>query len=377
MSNYYSQLIMLLRFKTELRLNNEQRTMLLKHAGTARHAYNQGLALTKQVLDWNASHPEDKIRFPSTFDLHKWYVASIKKQFLWTYEVSKCVGQYALKALRDGWDRCFKKLSKPPRFKRKGQRDSFSLDGKSLRILGVNHIHVPVIGVLKTFENLPQTFKPKSVTISRQSDKWFISFNQEIEPIQTEKANLSVGIDLGVKHFAALSDGQVFDVPTEYKRLKEKIAKLQYVNRHKARGSANYKAFQQQVARLHYRLACIRKDFLNKLTTYLAKTFQVVCIEDLNVSGMLKLGKLAGAVGMLGFYEFRRQLAYKCKLHGSRLAVIGRWEPSSKLHHKCGWKDETLTLKDRVFYCPECDESIDRDLNASLNIERIGLSLSS
>ncbi len=132
-----------------------------------------------------------------------------------------------------------------------------------------------------------------------------------------------------------------------------------------------------RIAALHYRLTCIRKDFLHKLTTYLAKSFKVVCIEDLNVSGTLKFGKLAGAIAMLGFYEFRRQLEYKCKLYGSELQVIGRWEPSSKLHYRCDWKNETLTLKDRVFYCPECDESIDRDLNAALNIECFGLSQSS
>lgn len=366
---------MLLGFKTELDLNNEQRTVLAKHAGTARHAYNQGLALTKHVLDWNDANPGDKIKFPSAIDLHKWYVESIKLQFPWIYEVSKCAGQYALKALRDGWDRCFKKLANPPKFKRKGQHDSFMLDG-TIKILGAKHIQVPVIGVLRTFEALPQV-KPKNVTISRQSDKWFISFKLEIEPTQTEKANLSVGVDLGVKQFATLSNGQVLDAPPEYKRLKAKIAKLQYLNRNKQRGSQGYKDFQKRIAQMHYRLTCIRKDFLNKFTTYLAQNFQFVCIEDLNVSGMLKFGKLAGALAMLGFYEFRRQLEYKCRLYGSELRIIGRWEPSSKLHHKCGWKNEALTLKDRVFHCPMCAESIDRDLNAALNIERIGLSLSS
>jgi putative transposase len=262
-----------------------------------------------------------------------------------------------------------------PRFKKKGQLDSFMLDG-TIEILGSNHIQVPVIGVLKTFETLPQ-IKPKNVTISRQSDRWFISFKIEIEPMQTEKTNLSVGIDLGVKQFATLSNGQVFDAPPEYKQLKAKIAKLQYFNRNKQRGSQGYKDFQKHIARLHYRLTCIRKDFLNKLTTYLAKGFQVVCIEDLNVSGMLKFGKLAGAVAMLGFYEFRRQLEYKCKLYGSQLSIIGRWEPSSKTCSNCGWKNSELTLKDRVFDCLECSHSMDRDLNAALNIERMGLSLSS
>ncbi|MEG4323392.1 MULTISPECIES: transposase [unclassified Microcoleus] len=116
---------------------------------------------------------------------------------------------------------------------------------------------------------------------------------------------------------------------------------------------------------------------MHNLTTYLAKTFRVVGIEDLNVSGMLKFGKLAGAVAMLGFYEFRRQLEYKCHLYGSELQIIGRWEPSSKTCSLCGWKNDALTLKDRVFDCLDCGYSIDRDLNAAVNIEKIGLSSSS
>jgi putative transposase len=366
---------MLLGFKTELNLNNEQRTVLAKHAGTARHAYNWGVSLTQNILAHNKANPESRLKFPSGIDLHKLLVAMVKPENPWYYEVSKCAPQYALKALRDGWDRAFKKTAKPPKFKKKGQSDSFMLDG-IIKILGTNHIQVPVIGVLKTFEALPQV-KPKNVTISRQSDKWFISFKIEVEPMQTEKTNLSVGVDLGVKQFASLSNGRVFDAPEDYKKLKAKIAKLQYLNRNKQRGSQGYKDFQKRISKLHYKLTCIRKDFLNNLTTYLAKTFQIVCIEDLNVSGMLKFGKLAGAVSMLGFYEFRRQLEYKCKLYGSELQVIGRWEPSSKTCSNCGWKYTELTLKDRVFNCQKCGQSMDRDLNAALNIEHMGLSLSS
>lgn len=366
---------MLLGFKTELNLNNTLRTVLAKHAGTARHAYNWGVRLTQNILAYNKANPESKLKFPSGIDLHKLLVAMVKPENPWYYEVSKCAPQYALKALRDAWDNCFKKKKGSPKFKKKGQHDSFMLDG-TIKILGSNHIQVPVIGVLKTFESLPQV-KPKNVTISRQSNKWFVSFKIEVEPMQSEKTNLSVGVDLGVKQFATLSNGEVFDAPSDYKRLKAKIAKLQYLNRNKQRGSQGYRDFQKRIAALHYKLTCIRKDFLNKLTTYLAKTFQVVCIEDLNVSGMLKFGKLAGAVAMFGFYEFRRQLEYKCQLYGSRPCIIGRWEPSSKTCSHCGWKNSELTLKNRTFECAQCKQSIDRDFNAALNIECIGLSLSS
>jgi putative transposase len=204
-----------------------------------------------------------------------------------------------------------------------------------------------------------------------------MSFRLEIDPIPVEKTNPSVGVDLGVKHFATLSNGEVFDVPKDYKRIKAKIAKLQYLNRHKLKGSTNWKKANQRLARLYYRLSSLRKDWLHKLTSYLAKSFAVVCIEDLNVSGMMANHKLAGAISELGWYEFRRQLTYKCELYGSELKVISRWTPSSKLHHQCDYKNEELTLKDRIFVCPRCNESLDRDLNAALNIERFGLSLSS
>jgi putative transposase len=134
-----------------------------------------------------------------------------------------------------------------------------------------------------------------------------MSFRLEIDPIPVEKTNPSVGVDLGLKHFATLSNGEVFDVPKDYKQIKAKIAKLQYLNRHKLQGSANWKKANRKIARLYYRLSNLRKDWLHKLTSYLAKSFAVVCIEDLNVSGMMANHKLAGAISELGWYEFRRQ----------------------------------------------------------------------
>ncbi|MEQ9551857.1 MAG: zinc ribbon domain-containing protein [Coleofasciculus sp. G3-WIS-01] len=120
---------MLLGFKTELKLNNLQRTLLAKHAGVARHAWNWGLGLTQQILDHNRDNPSDKIKFPTGIDLHKWLVALVKPICPWYYEVSKCAPQYALRELSVAWKRAFKKTSKPPRFKRKGKHDSFTLDG--------------------------------------------------------------------------------------------------------------------------------------------------------------------------------------------------------------------------------------------------------
>ena len=170
---------MLLGFKTELKVNNTQRILLAKHAGVARHAWNWGLSLTKKILDNNSKNPEEKIKFPTAIDLHKWLVALIKPEYPWYYEVSKCAPQYALRYLRRAWDDCFKKTKKPPRFKKKGKSDSFTLDG-SITVEN-NRIKVPRIGWLRTYERLPQGIKPKSVTISKRANRWFISWKIDTE----------------------------------------------------------------------------------------------------------------------------------------------------------------------------------------------------
>jgi putative transposase len=146
---------------------------------------------------------------------------------------------------------------------------------------------------------------------------------------------------------------------------------MQWLNRNKLIGSANWRKAQVQIARLHRKIANIRKNTLHQLTTLLAKNHGTVIIEDLNVSGMLANHKLAKAIVDMGFFEFRRQLTYKCKLSGSKLVMVARWFPSSKTCFNCGTNKETLTLKQRVFECGHCGFVIDRDLNAAINLSKI------
>ena len=360
---------MLLGFKTKLKLNNQQRTQMVKHAGVARHAWNWGLGLTKQILDHNQNNPEDKIKFPSAIDLHKWLVALVKPECPWYYESSKCAPQFALRQLRDAWGRAFKKTSKPPRFKRKGRNDSFTLDG-TIKVIDHYKIQVPKIGAIKTYEQLPLGYKPKSLTISRKADDWFISFKIEVEPKPTHKAVETVGVDLGVKTLAYLSTGVSFEGAKAYQRYEKRLSRLQWLNRKKVIGSHNWKKAQLKIAKLHAKIANIRQDTLHKITTYLAKNHSKIVIEDLNVAGMLKNGKLAKAIADMGFYEFRRQLEYKCQLYGSELIVADRWFPSSKTCSNCGWHNPDLKLSDRWFLCAECDSFLDRDWNAAINLSR-------
>ena len=358
---------MLLGFKTELKLNNKQRTELAKHAGVARHAYNWGLGLTKDILNHNQKNPEEKIKFPSAIDLHKWLVAMVKPENPWYYESSKCAPQFALRQLREAWARAFNKVSKPPRFKKKGRNDSFTLDG-TIKVVAHFKIQVPKIGRLRTYERLPLGYKPKTVTISRKADSWFISYKLEVESSPIPKSVAKVGVDLGIKTLAYLSTGIVFEGAKAYKRYEKRLSRLQWLNRNKVIGSKNGQKAQLKIAKLHAKIANIRQDTLHKLTTYLAKNHGEIVIEDLNVSGMLKNGKLAKAIADMGFYEFRRQLEYKCKLYGSKLVIADRFFPSSKTCSNCGWHNPDLKLSDRWFLCVGCGSFLDRDWNASLNL---------
>ena len=363
---------MLLGFKTELHPTKVQKTLLAKHAGVARHAYNWGLWLTKNILAHNSNNPGSKLKFPSAIDLHKLLVAMVKPKNYWYYEVSKTAPQYALRYLSVAWKRCFSKVSGQPKFKKKGRDDTFTLDG-SISV-GFERIKLPRIGWVKTYEILPDNVFPKSVTISRKADRWFISFKIETQPQVTEKLVDVVGVDLGVKSLATLSTGEVFEGAKSYKKLEAKLSRLQYLNRHKVVYSSNWKKAQLKIAQLHNRIANIRKDTLHKLTTYLAKNHSQIVIEDLNVSGMMSNHKLAKAVADMGFYEFRRQLEYKCELYGAELIIVDRWFPSSKTCSRCGQVKESLLLSERVFNCEHCNFSCDRDLNAALNLAMAGSS---
>ncbi|MDJ0619756.1 MAG: RNA-guided endonuclease TnpB family protein [Calothrix sp. MO_192.B10] len=363
---------MLLGFKTELKLNHQQRELLAKHAGTARHAYNWGLSLCKQILSHNQTFPDNKIKFPTAIELHKWLNRLVKPSNQWYYDVSKCAPQQALRNLRNAFSDFFsKKLinGKPvgfPRFKKKYYHDSFYLDGR----FQVDNfkIKVPVIGELKTYERLPQGITVKNVTIIRQADRWFISFKIDTEVKITPKVTEVVGVDLGVKFLATLSTGEVFGGSKSYRKFESLLSRMQRLSRHKIKGSKNWRKAQCQIARLHQKITNIRRDTLHKLTTYLAKNHGKVVIEDLNVSGMLANRKLAKSISDMGFYEFRRQLEYKSKLYGCELVVVDRWFPSSKTCSNCGHKKESLFLGERVFNCENCGFQIDRDLNASINL---------
>ncbi len=345
--------------KTKLKLNNYQKTILAKHAGVARHAYNWGLATC--ITEY-----EETKKRPSAITLHKRLVAEVKSINPWYYEVSKCAPQQALRDL----ERAFKNfLTIPsrgfPKFQKKGRKDSFYLEG-SIKIFPGNYIQLPRIGVVKTYEILPNC-KVKNVRISKRADNWYISFKYDIEPVPTEKVEETIGVDIGINTLATCSDGSKFANVKAYRQTKKRLGRHQRAVSKKVIGSQNRIKAVKKLAKLHKKVADIRADALHKLTTWLAKNHSTIVIEDLNVSGMLKNHKLASAIADCGFYEFKRQLTYKCEWYGSKLVIAPRFYPSSQLCSHCGHQQK-MPLNVRTYECANCGFQADRDFNAAVNL---------
>lgn len=357
---------MLLSFKTELKPNNKQTTLFRKASGIARHAYNWACATVQECL----SNGE---KAPSAIDLHKRLVAEVKPNCNWYYEVSKAVPQKAVADLRTAWDRCFKKLGKAPRFKKKGQRDSFYLESGTIAKPMIKNdgkrIKLPAIGWVRLTEPLPLTAVHNCV-VSRQANKWFIAIKYDVQLPEVPLNRPSTGVDIGIKELAVCAHGEVFANPKAYRRMSKKLKHLQRAVSRKVKGSNNRTKAVRSLAKLHARVSNIRKDAIHKLTHYLAKNHSVIKIEDLSIKAFLKNHKLAGAIADCGMFEFRRQLEYKCQKFSSLLVLVDRMFPSSQICSNCGNHRHKMPLKQRVYICPDCGHTEDRDLNAAKNIER-------
>lgn len=362
-------------YKTELDLNNRQRTACLKHAGAARYAYNWGLA-RKQA----AYKAGEKV--PTAIDLHRELNALKKTELPWMYEVSKCAPQEALRNLDKAYDNFFRRVKEKkagkkvkagfPRFKSKKRGvGGFRLTG-SVHV-SERAIQLPRLGRLRLKESgyLPTAgVKILSATVSEKAGRWFVTLQVEQEiPDPETGGRPSAGVDLGIKILATVSDGTRIENPKALRRSLTKLKRLQRAVSHKLPGSANRKKAVRQLARTYARVGNIRKDALNKATTLLAKTKSVVILENLNVSGMLKNHRLAQAISDVGMAEFRRQITYKAEWYGCQIVVADRFYPSSKRCSCCGVLRETLGLDERVYCCPQCGMEIDRDLNAAINLK--------
>jgi putative transposase len=360
--------------KIRLEMNHKERTLAAQHAGAARYAYNWGLAKSQEAYQAGRKRP-------SAVDLHKSWVIHKNTEAVWAKEVSKCAPQQAFRNLETAYKRSFQmKNVRLPRFKKKGTHDSFYLEG-SIRTQG-NRIKLPRIGWVRCSENVPTGILLKNVTVSRQADHWFVSFKvpyvRKKQPLETQSI---VGVDLGIKTLATVSEGTVFENRRPYRQQKRKLrlaqrqASKKYIRGKSSKEqSKNYQKAKAKVAQIHYKIACIRKDALHQVTTKLAQNHSEIVIEDLNVKGMSRNHKLSSAILDGGFYEFRRQLTYKCDWYGSTLTVVDRFYPSSKTCSGCSKVKKELALKERTYCCEHCGLEMDRDLNAAINLRNQSVS---
>ena len=372
-------------YKTELDPTCKQVRSLLRHAGTARWAYNWGLRRKMESYkEWVEGGKQGKCSTPSAIDLHR-ELNVLKKKTVeeggvpWMYEVSKCAPQEALRNLDRAYSNFFRRCkdgSKQkgfPKFKsRKHGVGSFSL---SMSVsIGASHIKLPRLGKVKLKERgyLPvEGAKILSTTVSEKAGRWFVSVQVEQESIVEKAPARVLGVDVGISNLAVVSDGTVFANPRALKQTELRLRFLQKAVSRKKKGSSNRRKATLKLARQHYRVSCIRKDAIHKATSTITKSASIIVIESLNVAGMMKNHCLARAIGDAGLSEFHRQIKYKTTWCGGQVVEAERFYPSSKRCSRCGEINENLTLADRAFKCPSCKFVIDRDLNASINLENL------
>ena len=357
-------------YRYELDPNNSQRTLFHKHAGVARFAYNWGLERRIRLY----REKQGKARFTNAIAQNRELNRLKKTEFHWMYKTSKCAPQEALRDLDKAFRNFYRGLKTGkrvgfPRFKKKGVHDSFRLAG-TIYFIG-RKIQLPRLGRIRLKEKKKRYFKGRilSATVTRKADRWFVSVTVELEIVDPGPIKgRPVGVDLGVKTLATLSDGTTFRNQRSLEKRLRKLRRLSKSLARKKKGSRNREKTKLRLAKLYLKVFNIRQDTLHKLTTYLTKNHSRIVIEDLCVLGMLRNRKLSRVIADVGFYEFRRQLEYKCKWYGSELVVAPRFYPSSKICSSCGHVKRDLGLSERIYVCERCGLELDRDLNAAINL---------
>ncbi len=296
----------------------------------------------------------------------------------WLRDVSSVPLQQALIHLDKSLINFFEGRTKYPVYKKKRGTQSASYVATAFRWDGTHLILAKQDEPLAIAWSrpLPKDAKPSSVTVSKDpAGRYFISIlvEETITPLPPLDDSKSIGIDLGLKSFVIMSDGETIANPKYYARDEKKLAKAQRRHAKKQKGSKNREKARRQVARLHARIADQRRDFQHKLSTRLIRENQVICLETLAVKNMLHNHKLAKAISDVGWSEFTRQLEYKAEWYGRTVVKIDRWYPSSKRCHVCGYVMKDMPLEVREWACPQCRTVHDRDINAAKNVLAAGL----
>ena len=361
-----------------------QEGRLLSHAGAARFAYNAMLAHVKAALDVGEKTEWSFWSIRKRWNADKDTLAVGEDGVIWWQENSKEAYSSGIEALAKGlsnWSKSRKGDRRGrrvgfPKFKSKSKttpRFAYTAGGFGLIDGDPKALKLPRIGRVHCMEDVAKRVggaKVLRMTISQRAGRWYASLTVEREdkPVANPPKGGAVGVDLGVKNLATLSDGTVVTNPRYLRKSERKLKKAQQELSRKTKGSNRRAKAKAKVARIHAHVANQRSDAMHKLTTWLTNKYSDISIEDLHVAGMVKNRHLAKAVSDASFGEFRRQLEYKTTRSGARLHVVDRWYRSSKTCSKCGSVKAKLSLSERTYRCDSCGLVLDRDLNAAINI---------
>jgi putative transposase len=360
------------RYRYRIYPTDQQKQSLAQLFGCVRVVWNDALALCKQS--------EKK---PKSAELQKIVITGAKQteERTWLEDVSCVPLQQSVidleTAFKNFFDSCKGKRTgqkvRYPKFKKRTSSQSarFTLRGFSRSDNG--GVYLAKIGIVNPIWSRGLPSAPSSVTVIKDcANRYFLSFVVEVEPVQVEAKNPSIGIDLGIKTFAVMSNGEKAESPS-YKKLDRKVRKLQRKLARQLHDSKRRNVTRIRIAKLHNQIADTRKDFLHKLSAKIVNENQVIVLEDLNVSGMVKNRKLSRAISQQGWYEFRSLCEAKSEKFGRGFNVISRWEPTSQVCADCGFKWGKIDLSIRSVLCLNCGTEQDRDENAARNIEKVGI----
>lgn len=364
--------------KVKLYPNKQQEQVINKILGCYRFVYNHMLARKQQ------EYTDNKISL-SLCDISKYFHNTLCKdeKYSWIKEQNTQVMKQSIRQMMSAYDKFFKQRTGFPKFKSK--KDKLSALFPITAISKSNTFDTKHVSLVKSLKNIKfrcsdlyfkrlQTYKDsiRSATMSKtKSGNYFLSILIDVpqdEIVKFRQTGGSVGIDLGVKDFVITSDGEVFENKHFFKKQENKIKKLQKQLTRKIKGSNNRDKARIKLAKVYERLVNQRENYIHSVVNELLKYYDTICMEDLNVKGMLKNHNLAKAIQEVGFFRFKSVLFDKSVNNGKRVVFVDRFYPSSKTCSCCGYIYRRLTLKEREWKCPDCGEIHDRDLNAAMNI---------